>query len=367
MSNPFQALRARLEAEAKKQAPSVDGKKQPPKTSGAAGSRRSSPPPPAPKSAPKSAANVDEDDDAALFLNSVAAVPLQKGPRVLPGASSGGVPMPPLTQATTGPSTAKTLSDTGPTAMSKTPAQATVSAGTDGSGKAAPPNPSAGTPASHATAGGGSLPPGTTGISATGDAHAPSEEALFHNAMLGVAPVSAKGRNVHTPAEPPSCPPGQDPAAALRDLLDGKLEFAVCHTDEYLEGFVAGLDPLVLAKLRAGAFSPEGHLDLHGQNAHQALDSLIIFMKNAYRRSLRTVLIITGRGRNSPDGIGILRLQLQQWLTQDPFKRVVLAFCTAQTADGGPGAVYVLLRKYKKNRGKIVWERGPGDDDDYLM
>jgi DNA-nicking Smr family endonuclease len=115
--------------------------------------------------------------------------------------------------------------------------------------------------------------------------------------------------------------------------------------------------------LRAGQFSPEAHLDLHGQNAVQAQCSLTWFIKNAYQRGLRTVLVITGRGKNSPDGVGVLRPLLPGWLSKDPFKRVVLAFCTAKAGDGGPGAVYVLLRKYKKSRGKIVWEHSPSNDD----
>ena len=130
-----------------------------------------------------------------------------------------------------------------------------------------------------------------------------------------------------------------------------------------MEGHVVGIDPMIPVRLRAGQFSPEANLDLHGQNAEQAHASLTWFIKNAYQRSLRTVLVVTGRGKNSPDGVGVLRPLLQRWLSKDPFKRVVLAFCTAKSGDGGPGAVYVLLRKYKKSRGKIVWEYSPSDDD----
>ena len=315
MSNPFQELRARLAADAKKQSaagPDAPSKAAPGKTPrGPAGPAKS---PLLPAS---------DDDDAALFLHSVTAAPLPKTTRGRPGAPTGGVPMPPIT-----PPKPAAPPKAAPAPKSAVPELPTP--------KHASPEPSA------------NLPP---------------DDSLFFTAMRGVTPVAAKGRDIHAPTEPQNLAAGPDPAAALRDLLDGKLEFAVCHTEEYMEGFVAGLDPLILGKLRSGSLSPEAHLDLHGQNARQALDSLILFMKNAYTRGLRTVLIVTGRGRNSPDGIGILRLELQKWLTRDPFKRVVLAFCTAQTHDGGPGAVYVLLRKYKKNRGKIVWERGPGDDD----
>jgi DNA-nicking Smr family endonuclease len=74
------------------------------------------------------------------------------------------------------------------------------------------------------------------------------------------------------------------------------------------------------------------------------------------------VLLIPGRGRNSPNGVAVLRDCIRVWLTREPFKRVVLAFCTAETADGGPGSLYVLLRKYKK-RGKIYWNRAPVDEE----
>ena len=192
--------------------------------------------------------------------------------------------------------------------------------------------------------------------------------ALFLDAVQGAAPVSGKGRDVPPPAgggrsaATVTTVSGPDPAKGLRDVLEGKVEFALHHTNEYVEGFVLGLDPLVLARLRAGQYSPEKYLDLHGLNAQQAYGALIWFIRDAYQKGLRTVVVVTGRGKNSPDGIGVLRLMLQQWLNRDPLKRVVLAFCTARAHDGGPGAVYVLLRKYKKNRGKIVWERTPSDD-----
>ena len=191
----------------------------------------------------------------------------------------------------------------------------------------------------------------------------PEEELLFAKAMQGVQPVTSRGRDIAASTSDQRTSPSVDPAKALRDVLEGRVEFALHHTDEYMEGFVVGVDPLVLARLRNGQFSPESHVDLHGMNASQAYDSLIWFFKNAYQRGMRTVVVVTGRGRNSPDGIGVLRPLLQRWLSREPFKRVVLAFCTAKPGDGGPGAVYVLLRKYKKSRGKIIWEHTPSDDD----
>ncbi|MBQ3058709.1 MAG: Smr/MutS family protein [Desulfovibrio sp.] len=189
-----------------------------------------------------------------------------------------------------------------------------------------------------------------------------NEESEFLQAMGQVHPLKRGGRDV-TPA-PPAAHPPVPREENLQDFLDGKLEFALSMSDEYLEGYVVGLDQMIMNKLRNGSLSPEAHLDLHGLNAVQAFEALRGFMRGAWYKGLRTVLLVPGRGRNSPDGLGILRSKLQLWLTQDPFKRVVLAFCTAQPHDGGPGSVYVLLRKYRK-KGRIYWERMPADADLY--
>ncbi|QTO41660.1 Smr/MutS family protein [Desulfovibrio desulfuricans] len=188
------------------------------------------------------------------------------------------------------------------------------------------------------------------------------EASAFLAAMGTVSPLTGGGRDV-VPAPAPVTPPPHG-ELSLQDFMDGKLEFALTFSDEYLEGHVVGLDQMILNKLRAGGLSPEAHLDLHGLNAMQAFEALRGFFKGSWYKGLRTVLVVPGRGRNSPDGMGVLREKLQSWLTQDPFKRVVLAFCTAQPHDGGPGSVYVLLRKYRK-KGRIYWERMPADSDLY--
>ncbi|WP_291440899.1 Smr/MutS family protein [Desulfovibrio sp.] len=188
------------------------------------------------------------------------------------------------------------------------------------------------------------------------------EDAIFVQAMGQVQPLQGRGRDI-APAPETGTPPPQG-QLSLQDFMEGKLEFALSFTDEYIEGHVVGLDQMIMNKLRAGSLSPEGHLDLHGLNAVQAFEALRGFLRGSWYKGLRAVLVVPGRGRNSPDGIGILREKLQIWLTQEPLKRVVLAFCTAQPHDGGPGSVYVLLRKYRK-KGHIYWERLPADSDLY--
>jgi DNA-nicking Smr family endonuclease len=188
---------------------------------------------------------------------------------------------------------------------------------------------------------------------------------LFLNSIGRVCALPARGREVAAKTLSVTAAPPEMPAAAeLRRFVEGGLEFALSLTDEYLEGHVVGLDMAVINKLRAGALSPEAHIDLHGLNAAQAFETLRGFMRGCWYKGMRTVLVVPGRGRNSPNGIGVLREKLPHWLTQEPFKRVVLAFCTALAHDGGLGGIYVLLRKYRK-KGRVCWEKMPADADLY--
>lgn len=186
----------------------------------------------------------------------------------------------------------------------------------------------------------------------------------FFSAIKGTVPLNGKGRDVPVEPEPPVIPV-TDPRHPLQDFMEGKVEFSVASTAEYAEGHVVGLDLMIVSQLQARQFSPEAHIDLHGLNCEQAFQNLVGFFRNAYYKGVRTVLIVTGRGLNSLNGVPVLRFRVQQWLTQDPFKRVVLAFCTAKQEDGGAGAFYVLIRRRKKSYGKIRWDVMPSDPDLY--
>jgi DNA-nicking Smr family endonuclease len=53
------------------------------------------------------------------------------------------------------------------------------------------------------------------------------------------------------------------------------------------------------------------------------------------------VLVIHGKGMNSPSGEAVLRKLTRHWLAQRPD---VLAYCDALPRDGGSGAALVLLK-----------------------
>ncbi len=183
----------------------------------------------------------------------------------------------------------------------------------------------------------------------------------FLLAMRATKPLTGKGRDI---AKRPDLKDRIINEQCFEELLNAQTEFTLHYSDEYLEGKVTSLDEMIMNRLRQGQMSPEAHLDLHGLNAEQAFESMRIFIRDAWFKGMRVVLLVPGRGRNSPAGMAILRRKVQDWLIHEPFKRVVLAFCTAKAHDGGPGSIYVLLRKFRK-KGHISWNRLSSDPDLY--
>jgi DNA-nicking Smr family endonuclease len=182
---------------------------------------------------------------------------------------------------------------------------------------------------------------------------------VFFRAMQGVKPLDGKGRDIAPAGRIKRVDPIEDDNSldVLSKLVNGHIEFDIEYSDEYIQGHVHGINSKTFRRLKAGNLSLQAHLDLHGNNAHQARILLLNFMREQYINNKKCVLIIPGRGRNSPLGSPVLRNEVQTWLTQEPLKRIVLAFCSAQPRHGGTGALYVLLRNYKKTGGKIFWDK----------
>lgn len=194
-----------------------------------------------------------------------------------------------------------------------------------------------------------------------------SDENVFQRAMQGVKPLDGKGRDVALVNSAPKAAPVEpdNSLEILNQLVSGHIEFDVEYSDEYVQGHVQGINSRTLRKLKSGSLSVQAHLDLHGLNALQARARLLNFMREHYINNRKCLLLIPGRGKNSPMGTSVLRGEIQSWLTREPLKRIVLAFCSAQPRHGGTGALYVLLRNYKKTGGKILWDKYLTDNDDF--
>ena len=103
-----------------------------------------------------------------------------------------------------------------------------------------------------------------------------------------------------------------------------------------------GIQKRVLRQLKQGKIPLEDRLDLHGQTIEQAHTSTMQFIHQCQQQGKYCVLIIHGQGYRSAGGVPVLKQNVSHWLQQH---NSVLAFHSALPADGGKGALYVLLRK----------------------
>jgi len=168
------------------------------------------------------------------------------------------------------------------------------------------------------------------------------ERAAFQEAVADVEPLTWD-RVHHQPPLPPAIPRQHlhDEAAALDESLHGP-----ALIDIYLEGGDEAawrrddLPKAWLRDLRRGRWVTQAKLDLHGLNRNQARVALVTFLVECRHHGHRCVRIVHGKGLSSPGREPVLKKLVLGWLSQ---RREVLAFCQARAAEGGAGAVVVLL------------------------
>ena len=124
---------------------------------------------------------------------------------------------------------------------------------------------------------------------------------------------------------------------AFADAVSG----AVSDKEDDAAFVAPGVDRRELRKLKRGDHAPGDSIDVHGMTAAEALAAVQRFLDRSRARH-RRVAIIHGRGLRSPGNVAVLKTRVRAYLRKDRF---VLAFSDAPPDAGGPGAVYVLLRR----------------------
>jgi DNA-nicking Smr family endonuclease len=166
----------------------------------------------------------------------------------------------------------------------------------------------------------------------------------FRAAVGAVTPLTIKQRVEHDrPPHPPVARKRlEDDQQVLIASVSDEFEIdTLLHTDADLSFRRPGVGPDVLRKLRRGEWVIQDHLDLHGLRVDEARDLLGQFLREALKRGLRCVRVVHGKGLGSKDRQPVLKGKTRVWLAQ---RDEVIAFCQARPAEGGSGALVVLLR-----------------------
>ncbi len=170
------------------------------------------------------------------------------------------------------------------------------------------------------------------------------EANLFRNSVGDVQPLKAAPRvPLPTPRPLPIAHQRMaDDEAALQESLSDEFSIdTLLDVDETLSFARSGIGPDVMRKLRGGGWVTQDQLDLHGLRTDQAREALGQFIRNSVKRGFRCVRIIHGKGLGSMNKKPVLKSKVRNWLVQ---KDEVIAFVQARAADGGSGALMVLLK-----------------------
>ncbi len=177
------------------------------------------------------------------------------------------------------------------------------------------------------------------------------DDVLFLRHVEGVARLHAEKPKKASARKPPKT---SEPDLAKEDkdlFLSALTGMDVSFRDEFPD--VSPLRPLPVNRMRqlkTGAIRIDLELDLHGLTREEALNSLERFVTGAYNRGQKAILVITGKGNNSP-AEPVLLGAVASWL-RETGKKMVAEFAPAPLPMGGSGA-YVVFLKDKKTAEKV--------------
>ena len=180
-----------------------------------------------------------------------------------------------------------------------------------------------------------------------------SDDDLWNAYSNKITPLSQEQRNLNlksqSSASVPVRPPSTDTKSTgkAKALPRGKPPAPLQRPPvvDFEHGRADGLDRSSQKKMRRGKIEIEARLDLHGMTQTQAHRSLLGFMERSHAGGKRTVLVITGKGLTRHGDIGVLRQAVPRWLNEPPLRAWIRGFDYAAPADGGEGALYILLRR----------------------
>lgn len=141
--------------------------------------------------------------------------------------------------------------------------------------------------------------------------------------------AEAAASNADRDKPAPKTPPLSDTYTSANSEQDDR---------QYLK---AGHGPDILKDLKRGKWAIGASLDLHGSTVDDARERFERFVASCLAHDVKCVRIVHGKGYGSRNGDAVLKTTVRRWLTQ---LAEVIAYTECAPADGGSGAVQVLLQ-----------------------
>ncbi|MBA2651899.1 MAG: Smr/MutS family protein [Tatlockia sp.] len=185
------------------------------------------------------------------------------------------------------------------------------------------------------------------------DSLSEEDKALFRQLMSDVKPL-AKSKKVDYPrpkklavkvTRPDISKPKKTSLTTNPVYLSDSYSVEV-QANTILSYFSHSIPNKRLRELKNGLIPWQSRLDLHGLRPEAASLALVNFILAQSNLAQRCLLIIHGKGSRSNEA-PVLKNLVNHWLPQFP---QVLAFHSALPRDGGPGALYVLLKRQKEEK-----------------
>ncbi len=171
-----------------------------------------------------------------------------------------------------------------------------------------------------------------------------ADKDLFIKAAGAVQPLTDKRQALLKKEQPKPIPVQRerDEQAVLVEAISDEFDVStLLDADEHMSFRRPGIGPDVTRKLRRGDWAIQREIDLHGLRTDEARNALGQFIRDARKHGIRCVRVVHGKGLGSPGKTPVLKSRVHSWLVQ---KKEVLAFVQAKPAEGGAGALIVLLQ-----------------------
>ena len=167
---------------------------------------------------------------------------------------------------------------------------------------------------------------------------------LFREAIGTVRPLKAPATDARKLPRPSPEPTQflRDEARVRDELLSHDFDPGTIEVGDEINYIKTGQSPHLLKRLRRGQFSVRAEVDLHEMTREVAREAIRLFLEDCHRNGEMCVRIVHGKGLRSKARGPVLK-QLTDTLLRR--RDDVLAFASARPAQGGTGAVIVLLQR----------------------